>query len=155
MRGMISLFTMALAISLAGTASAQTRAPDRAQSPSPQRPGLAAQPVQSGATLRCILKGVHVSESAVVLTCFNEQSQPNHYAAVFIPDEAHTGAGVLGQVLDQGMTPSGFPESVSYRIVTRAPTSATEAQCAIVYGANYANGTYRDCRRAISIGRGF
>jgi hypothetical protein len=129
-------------------------AQNRAMPSQPQRPGLATERVDGGANLNCTIKGVHVTETAVALSCFTNGT-PSHYTAIFTPGDGSGIGAVLGEILAPGMTTSGFPESVQFSIVARTPTRATREQCAIVMGPGYQDGTYGDCRRAISIGRGF
>ncbi len=131
-----------------------TEAQSRSQPAQPQRPGLTAQPVDAGGQLSCIIQGAHVTETAVVLSCFRN-GNPSHYSAVFTPGEGSGIGAVLGQILSPGMTTSGFPESVQFGIVVRPATRATRDQCAIVMGPSFETGTYGECWRAISIGRGF
>lgn len=142
-------------------ASTTLLAQNRASPTTPQRPGLAVQQPETIVNAACIIKGAHVTERAVVLLCFSPQGamfspqdSVNHFAAVFTPEEGSATAAMLGAILAPGMTQQGFPESVPFRVVLRPATNSTREECAIVMGPGNARGTYRECARAIAIGRG-
>lgn len=154
--------TSSIALALAALLTSTTvLAQNRATPTPPQRPGLAVQQPETIGNAACIIKGAHVTEQAIVLFCFSPngamfspQDSVNHFAAVFTPEEGSATAAMLGAILTPGMTQQGFPESVSFHVVLRPATNETREECAIVMGPGNARSTYRECVRAIAIGRG-